>query len=75
MFLSLTKGIHVEGNLKDSVQLQLPLEIIDEAGMSQAADLEFINFHIKGEDVEIEKDQRMRREGNVMTTYVKSFST
>lgn len=75
-FLSVTKGIHVTGHaLKKAVKVELPLEEIDSTEKDeQETDIEYVFFHIDGENVTQLKNHLIERRGNTISTYVGSFS-
>ncbi|XP_022289634.2 uncharacterized protein LOC111101438 [Crassostrea virginica] len=76
-FLSVTKGIHVTGHaLKKAVKVELPLEVIDSTEKDeQETDIEYVFFHIDGENVTQLKNHLIERRGNTISTYVGSFSS
>ncbi|KAK3090670.1 hypothetical protein FSP39_013581 [Pinctada imbricata] len=73
-FVSLSKGVHVDGKLNQSVELKLPLETIDEEAMKDDKDLEIVSFHVVGDNVEVMRNTQYVKKGNIVSTSVKSFS-
>ena len=75
-FLSVTKGIHVTGNpFTKAVKVQLPLEEIENADKAEEdGDIEYVYFHIDGENVRRMTNQYIQRSGDTIITDVETFS-
>jgi hypothetical protein len=72
-FLSVTKGIHVQGKaFNKEVEVQLPLEIIED---DETGNLENVYFHIDGDKVTQLKNHYVEKRGDTIVTNVKTFST